>query len=68
MNKNLGGNAFTHSPPKTEAFTEPQHMPQNTDDLPPKSSPDFTLFSDQYPPSVYDEAFWQYGVDITGLE
>lgn len=40
-------------------------MTANKDHSPEKSSPDFRLFSEQYPPSIYDDAFWQYGVDIS---
>ena len=26
--------------------------------------PDFTAYSDDHPPSIYDDAFWGYGVDL----
>jgi len=40
-------------------------MPQNKDHSPEKSSPDFKSNSTEYPPSIYDEAFWVYGVDMS---
>jgi len=54
---------------QNQRLTGARHMPPNKEKTPPKASDNRNKFSlPEYPPSIYDDAFWQYGADMSAAD